>query len=168
MARTVLGTFSLFTMKEILRSEDPCAMAMTFTCASAIQPSTRAATPGVLAMPEPTTATVETPSNTSTESISFRSSSIANAARNSFSASVAAPSGTVKQIECSELACEISDTEIPACANAPNVRAAIPGTPSIPFPATVTSACAVIAESARTGEPAMERPCTISVPAASG
>ena len=152
----------------MFRSEEPCAIAITLTCASAIDPKTRAAVPGVRAMPTPTTATVATPIKTSTESISPRSSSSENAARNCVSAAAAACSGTVKQIECSEDACEISETDMPPLASAPNVRAAMPGTPSIPLPATVTSACEVIAESARTGEPATDRPWAISVPSASG
>jgi hypothetical protein len=43
-------------------------------------------------------------------------------------------------MECSDDACEMSEIEIPLRASVPNVRAAMPGTPSIPFPATVTSA----------------------------
>ena len=54
------------------------------------------------------------------------------------------------------------------CEAAPKVRAATPGTPIIPFPCTVTSACFWIAESARTGEPPAGLPGTIVVPGDSG
>ena len=74
----------------------------------------------------------------------------------------------MKQIECSDEACEIIDTETPVDASAPKVRAATPGTPIIPFPCTVTSACLRIADSARTGDPPAGRPGTIVVPADSG
>ena len=56
-------------------------------------------------------------------------------------ASAAAASGTLKQIECSDEACEMSETEIRRAAARANVRAAMPGTPSMPFPVTVISAC---------------------------
>jgi len=45
----------------------------------------------------------------------------------------------------------MSETEIPSWCTAANVRAAIPGTPSIPLPVTVRSACLGMAESAFTG-----------------
>ena len=45
----------------------------------------------------------------------------------------------------------MSETEIPLRWTAAKVRAAMPGTPSIPFPSTVSSACPVTAESAFTG-----------------
>ena len=101
-------------------------------------------------------------------SISWRVISSVNASRSAATARGASVSGTVKQIECSDDACEIIDTETPVAASAPKVRAATPGTPSIPFPCTVTSACLRIAESARTGEPPAGRPGTIVVPADSG
>ncbi len=63
----------------------------------------------------------------------------------------AAPSGTEKQIDCSDDDCEMSETLIPSTCSASNVRAAIPGTPSMPFPATVSSAWPPTAESALTG-----------------
>ena len=63
----------------------------------------------------------------------------------------AAPSGTEKQIDCSDDDCEMSETLIPWWWSASNVRAAIPGTPSMPLPATVSSAWPLTAESALTG-----------------
>ena len=44
------------------------------------------------------------------------------------------------QIECSELACEISVTETPASFSDANRRSAVPGTPIIPEPSRFTSA----------------------------
>ena len=62
----------------------------------------------------------------------------------------------------------MSDTEMPCLWRAPNVRAAMPGTPSIPLPATVTRAWFAIAESAFTGYRSSVRRPEISVPARSG
>ena len=60
------------------------------------------------------------------------------------------------------------ETEMFSRWRASNVRAAIPGTPSIPLPVTVTSAWPEIAESALTGyRPSVRRP-EISVPGWSG
>ena len=56
------------------------------------------------------------------------------------SACLAAESGTEKQIDCSDDDCEISDTLMSWRCSASNVRAAMPGTPSMPLPATVISA----------------------------
>ena len=55
-------------------------------------------------------------------------------------ASAATASGTLKQIECSDDAWEMSETEICRACSAAKVRAAMPGTPSMPLPVTVTSA----------------------------
>jgi hypothetical protein len=79
-----------------------------------------------------------------------------------------AASGTLRQIECSEEACEMSETEIPSRCRASKVRAAIPGTPSIPLPVTVTSACDEIADKAFTGYRARVRRPEISVPVSPG
>ncbi len=45
-----------------------------------------------------------------------------------------------KQIECSELPCEINITDMPASRSAPNRRCAVPGTPIMPAPSRFTSA----------------------------
>ena len=72
--------------------------------------------------------------------------------------------GTEKQIDCSDDDCEISDTLIPSRCSASNVRAAIPGTPSMPLPPTVISAWPVAADSALTGYLSSVRRAEISVP----
>ena len=112
---------------------------------------TRGTTPGVFAIPGPTTARVAMPGRTSTPSISRRAISSAKASSRADFARAALVWGTVKQIECSDEACEMSDTEMPLRCMAPKVRAAMPGTPSIPLPATVTSACSLTADTALTG-----------------
>ena len=152
----------------MMRSDAPCAMATTFASAPATALKIRAAMPGVCTIPEPTTAIVERPVISSMSSISRRLISSTNASRSAATARGASTSGTVKQIECSDDACEIIETETPVDASAPNVRAATPGTPIIPLPCTVTSACLRMAERARTGEPPAGRPGTIVVPADSG
>ena len=72
-------------------------------------------------------------------SISRRASSAANASRSAAAAALAAVVGMPMQIECSDDACEMSDTETPARSSAPNARAATPGTPTMPFPAIVSN-----------------------------
>ena len=56
------------------------------------------------------------------------------------SVSAESASGTAKQIECSELPWEIRITETPSSRSAPNSRSAVPGTPIMPAPSTLTSA----------------------------
>ena len=80
------------------------------------------------------------------------------AAPGSSRASSASGSGTLKQIECSDDAWEMSETEICRPCSASKVRAAIPGTPSMPLPVTVTSACPPAAVSALTGKRAGRHP----------
>ncbi len=62
----------------------------------------------------------------------------------------------------------MSDTEIPSWCTAAKVRAAMPGTPSMPLPVTVSSACFGIAESALTGYCSSVRRREISVPSDAG
>ena len=139
------------TTTEMFSSDDPWAIAMTLIPACASAPNTRAAIPGVPAIPSPTTTSVATPGRTSTPSISRRAISLWNSSTRLARARSAAASGTPKQMECSDDAWVMSETEIPLRWTAAKVRAAMPGTPSIPFPSTVSSACPVTAESAFTG-----------------
>ncbi len=119
-------------------------------------------------MPMPTTATVASPAFTSTPSISLRAIWSRNSWDRCSRARRAAGSGTAKQIDCSDDDCEMSETLIPWRCRASKVRAAMPGTPSMPLPATVTSACPEAAESAFTGYLSRVRRLEISVPAAVG
>ena len=57
----------------------------------------------------------------------------------------------MKPIELSDEAWKIVDTEKPSACTAVKVRAATPGTPTMPLPVTVTSAWPVIVASAFTG-----------------
>ncbi len=74
------------------------------------------------------------------ESIRRCSSSTAKASSRAALAWSASFSGKTKQIEDSLEAWLIIATECPACESASKVRAAIPGTPIIPFPSTDTKA----------------------------
>ena len=62
----------------------------------------------------------------------------------------------------------MSDTEICRTWSAWKVRAAMPGTPSMPLPVTVTSACPPAAVSAFTGNRPGATRSETSVPAESG
>jgi hypothetical protein len=62
----------------------------------------------------------------------------------------------------------MSDTEICSRCSAANVRAATPGTPSMPLPSTVMSACPGALESAFTGTSSAVSRSETSVPGALG
>ncbi len=156
------------TTSDRFSSDDPWAVAITLIPASARAEKTRAAMPGVSAMPSPTTTSVARPVRASTPSISCRAISRWNVSSRLRRARCALSSGTLKQIECSDEACVMSDTEIPSWCTAANVRAAMPGTPSIPLPVTVSSACFGMAESALTGYCSSVRRREISVPSDAG
>jgi hypothetical protein len=168
MARRAAAVCLASTTAETFSSELPWAIAMTLIRASARAPKMRAAMPGVPYIPRPTTTTVAAPRRSSTPSISSRAISSWNVSSRAARARSASPSGTLKQIECSDEAWLMSDTEIPARCIAPKVRAAMPGTPSMPLPVTVTSAWPGIADSAFTGYPLKVRRREISVPSRAG
>ena len=100
------------TTTEMLSSEEPWAMATTLIPPAASAENTPAAMPGVPCMPRPTTAIVAMPGLTSTPSISPRAISPRNSRSSATRASSANGSGTLKQIECSDDAWEMSETEI--------------------------------------------------------
>ncbi len=170
-ARCAAAALPSSTTTEMFSSDAPWAIAITFTCASAIAAKRRAATPRVPDIPRPTIATIARSARTSMPSISSRSSCSENAARNASLAARAEALGTTRQIECSEDACEMSATETPTRSSAPNARAAMPGTPTMPSPEILMIACAPIAVIARTGyrfSVALSRRVVISVPGESG
>ena len=113
--------------------------------------NTRAAMPGVPAMPSPTTAITETPRRTLTPSINPVSISWRNAWLTPRTARSASDAGTVNPIELSDEAWKIVDTDSRSASTAAKVRAAMPWTPTMPLPATVTTACAGRIASALTG-----------------
>ena len=67
------------TTNEMLRSDEPCAIAITLSPLRASAVNTRAAMPGVPAMPSPTTAITATPGRAATPSMRPRASSSRNA-----------------------------------------------------------------------------------------
>ena len=115
------------------RGEDPCRHA------------------GAPAMPSPTTAMTAMPPRVVTLSMSPAAISARNACRRLRTARSASGSGSVKPIELSDEAWKIVETDRRSDSMAANVRAAIPWTPIIPFPATVTIACPWTMASALTG-----------------
>ncbi|OLB13877.1 MAG: hypothetical protein AUH07_05580 [Gemmatimonadetes bacterium 13_2_20CM_70_9] len=102
------------TTSDRFSSEDPCAIAITLIPTSASAENTRDAIPGVPAIPRPTTTSVAAPVRTSTPSISWRAISRWNVVSRLRRARSALPSGTLKQIECSDDAWLMRETEIPS------------------------------------------------------
>ena len=119
---------------EMFRSDAPCAIMRTFTPARPSESNSCAETPGLPAMPSPTTASAATPLLTVTSLIWRATSSRANASRTARSADTASPSRMVQQIECSDDPWLIITTDTPAWCSASNARAAVPGTPIMPAP----------------------------------
>ncbi|MDL1885946.1 ABC transporter substrate-binding protein [Anaerolineae bacterium CFX8] len=137
-AITARSRSSCGTTNEMLHSDDPCAMAMTLMPRSPITENTRPATPGVPRIPAPTAVIITTFSSTSTRSMSRRASSAASSASIASRTFRAVLSVTRKQKLCSDDDCEIIRMLAPACALARKVRPAMPGTPIIPLPLTVS------------------------------
>ena len=125
---------------EMLRSDEPCAMARTLMPALPSAPKNVAATPAVCAMSSPTAARMLHEATRSTRWMCPSRISGSKARRDVVRASSACASGTAKQMECSELACEMSTTLTPTSRSAPKSRCATPGTPIIPVPSTLTRA----------------------------
>jgi hypothetical protein len=126
-------------------------MAITLTRPDARAEKTRAATPGVPAIPRPTTAMTATPRRELTPSTRPAASSSRKARSRAATARSASDPGRVKPIELSEDDWKIVETDTPAAWIAAKVRAAMPGTPMRPLPATVTSAWPRIVARAFTG-----------------
>ena len=119
-------------------------------------------------MPFPTTAITATPDREATPSMRPAWISSRNALWSAATARLASPSARVKPIELSEEAWKIVETDSPSACTAAKVRAAMPGTPIIPRPATVTRACPRTVATAFTGNPASVRRADTSVPGRSG
>ena len=124
--------------------------------------------PGLPAMPSPTTAITAMPGRSVTLSIRLLESSSRNARRKLLTARGASDSASVNPIELSDDAWKIVETDSCSASMAPNVRAAMPCTPTIPLPATVTIACPRTIASALTGYLTIDRRAETSVPGASG
>ncbi len=136
--RAASAACSPSTTNEMFSSDEPWAIAITFTPPAASAEKTREAMPGVPAIPLPTTAITATPPLEEMPSMRPVASSSLKARSRAFTARRASPSGSVKPIELSDEAWKIVETDRPSAWTAEKVRAAMPGTPIIPFPATVT------------------------------
>ena len=128
------------TTKEMLRSDEPCAIATTLMPPAASAENTRAEMPGVPTMPSPTTAITATGARALTPSIRPCAISTLNARRNRATARSASAAGSVKPIELSDEAWKIVETESCSASTAAKARAAMPCTPAMPLPATVITA----------------------------
>jgi hypothetical protein len=149
--RAASAAWSARTTNEMFRSDEPCATAITLSPARASAVNTRAAMPGVPAMPSPTTAMTATSVRDATSSTSPLASSSLNARRSACTAGPASAAGSVNPMELSDEAWKMVDTDSPAACTAANVRAAMPGTPIMPLPETVTTAWPRMVASAFTG-----------------
>ena len=125
----------------MFRSDEPWAMAMTLTPAPARDEKTRPAMPGVPAIPSPTTAITARPVPRRDVVDEPRGQLLPERLleRGHRPAAPRTPA-SVNPIELSDEAWKIVETDSPSAWTAPNVRAAMPETPTIPFPATVTTA----------------------------
>ena len=139
------------TTNEMFSSEEPWAMAMTLMRDEARAEKTRAATPGVPAMPRPTTAITATPRRALTPSTRPLPISSRKAFSRAATARADSASGSVKPMELSEEDWKMVETDTPSSWTAAKVRAAMPGTPMRPLPATVTRAWPRIVARAFTG-----------------
>ena len=97
-------------------------MARTLMLAPPSALNTLPATPGMPAMPSPTTARMAMSGSICTLWIWPSCSSRWNARRTTAAARSACSCGMAQQIECSELPCEMRITEMPSSRSAPNRR----------------------------------------------
>src|SRR5258708_636065 len=139
-ARTAISECASSTTKDIPNSVEPCAIAITLTPLAPMQLNNRPATPGVPAMPAPTTVTIATGVRDTTASTSVVECWSTNCLRRTVSTLPRSVPGITKHILLSDEACEIISTFPCTWATALNTRAAAPTTPDIPTPCTVTSA----------------------------
>src|SRR5882672_5235383 len=156
------------TRKEMLYSEEPCAMAIILIPSLPIVLKTRPAMPGVPAMFSPTAATTATFRLTVTCSSSWWWTSSYNASRSAFSVRTASAACTTKQMLSCEDDCEIITMFARTEAVATNMRAEMSGTPMIPGPATVISATSRVAVTAFTHCAEGRAVCVILVPGLCG
>ena len=129
---------------EMLRSDAPCAIARTLTPARAeraeqLRRDARGAGHAVADHREDAAVARRRRRAGSAPGASSRS----KASRTDRGGASASACASAKQIECSELPCEISTTEMPCSRSAPNRRCAVPGTPIMPAPSTLISATLV-------------------------
>ena len=139
--RAAIAASAPATTNEMFRSDDPWAMATTLMPLVSSAVKTRAAMPGVPAMPSPTTAMTATSRVAETPSMVPLAISSRKARRRLATARSASVSGSVNPIELSDEPWKMVETDSRSASTAANVRAAMPCTPTMPLPATVTTAC---------------------------
>src|SRR5215831_2315789 len=123
---------------EMLRSEAPCAIALTLMLLRPSESNTLPDTPGRPFIPSPTTARIAC-SGLWTTNISRSSDSCLNSRSMAKMPRFASAARTAKQMVCSDDACEIRMMFTRSAASVLNSRSAMPGTPTIPGPDTVSS-----------------------------
>src|SRR4051794_16084502 len=151
MLRTALSSSSLESTNERFNSEEPWAMASTSMASLPMRVNTRPATSGLPRMPEPITATMDTPFRRFMPSIRPWSISVAKARSSAVEALRPNFSSITRQILYSDDDCEIISTLMFSWATVEKSRAATPGRPIIPLPCTVSSVSFEIAVMALTG-----------------
>src|SRR6056297_157068 len=133
-ARRDLVESEPLTTAEMILSEDPCEMASTLTPALPRALKNFPAAPLVLLMPSPTAAMMEQGRMMSTLFMRWDLNSRKNSSVTALAAASASHWRVAKEMEYSELAWAMRDTEMPVCWMAPKSRLAMPGTPIIPEP----------------------------------
>mmetsp|Transcript_87832 Transcript_87832/g.273002 ORF Transcript_87832/g.273002 Transcript_87832/m.273002 type:complete len:320 (-) Transcript_87832:184-1143(-) len=123
---------------EMLRSEDPWAMAITLTFDLPMALKKRALMPGRHFMPSPITAMMLVPVREFTRHSWLLASSSAKACSTLFTAMDVSFSSTATVMECSEEPCEARITFTPELPSASIIFLATPGVPRKDAPATVT------------------------------
>mmetsp|Transcript_44227 Transcript_44227/g.59960 ORF Transcript_44227/g.59960 Transcript_44227/m.59960 type:complete len:263 (-) Transcript_44227:45-833(-) len=139
-ARRARESSSRSTTAEILRSDEPCAIAMMLTWARPRDWKNLPQTPVRFFMPSPMTARMLTFLRAVTRISESRESSIAKACFTDSSAPCASFSSTATVIECSDEPWEVRMTFTLALPRASIIRRATPGVPRKDAPASVTSA----------------------------
>ena len=167
VASSAARTSLLDTTKEMLHSEEPCAIAMMFTFsrprAANVRPTV--AEPRMFL---PTTVTIATVGSSVMCSTFSWARSCANSRRRASSVRSATAEETTRQMSFCEDDCEISRTLARTAAVVAKVRPKTSGTPTIPGPPTEMNATSLIAVSPFT-PPSVKGPVgVIRVPGRSG
>mmetsp|Transcript_122107 Transcript_122107/g.352980 ORF Transcript_122107/g.352980 Transcript_122107/m.352980 type:complete len:273 (+) Transcript_122107:943-1761(+) len=138
-ARSALDKSSRGTTAEMLRSEEPCAMPMTFTDARPRALKKRPLMFGRFFMPSPMTAKMLQPLRCVIRISGSFASSSANISFTPASAASPWPSSTATVMECSEDPCDVRMTLTPLWAKASIIRLATPCVPKNDAPESVTT-----------------------------
>mmetsp|Transcript_40584 Transcript_40584/g.122585 ORF Transcript_40584/g.122585 Transcript_40584/m.122585 type:complete len:300 (-) Transcript_40584:1120-2019(-) len=150
-ARRARERSSRGTTAEMFRSEEPCAMAMTFTCARPSALKKRPLMFGRFFMPSPMAARMLQPGTVVTRISESVLSSTAKACSTLAAATGASPSSTATVIECSDEPWDVKITLTPVLARASIILRATPWVPRKDAPESVTNATFSIDVMALTG-----------------